>query len=121
MNLQDCSISAGGSVGHSFWVGADHPYSSSYNHFFDKRNSTAGEIFPEEEQELEQEDAPEIETLPLFPMHGEDMPAGFCSIKSETETFSGAGCYNSDYAKGSSRTSLELSLNSYIGRFSDST
>ncbi|PRQ53839.1 putative transcription factor Homobox-WOX family [Rosa chinensis] len=44
----------------------------------------------------------EIETLPLFPMHGEDI---FGNMKTTSEGGSGYG--------GDSRISLELSLNSY--------
>ena len=118
---QDCSISGGGgrvgSINQSFeWVGMD-PYSSSYA-FFDKRK-TMGESFEEEqeeeEEEEEEEEAPEIETLPLFPMHAEDIN-GFCNIKPQSEAYY-AGWYRAAAAdaKTSSRTSLELSLNSYAG------
>ncbi|KAJ9703698.1 hypothetical protein PVL29_005126 [Vitis rotundifolia] len=119
-SFTDCSISAGGgrggvggSVNQSFeWVGMD-PYSSSYA-LFDKRK-TMGESFEEEQEE---EATPEIETLPLFPMHAEDI-TGFCNIKPESDAYY-SGWYRPADAKSSSRTSLELSLNSYAGRSPDS-
>ncbi|XP_050109680.1 protein WUSCHEL-like isoform X3 [Malus sylvestris] len=55
----------------------------------------------------------EIETLPLFPMHGEDIH-GFGNIKSSSMDGYYSGWYRSDGGNdGGSRTSLELSLNSY--------
>ena len=74
-----------------------------------------GESFEEEQEE---EATPEIETLPLFPMHAEDI-TGFCNIKPESDAYY-SGWYRPADAKTSSRTSLELSLNSYAGRSPDS-
>ncbi|CAL5324281.1 unnamed protein product [Camellia sinensis] len=120
-SFRDCSISAGcsggGSIGHNLWVGAD-PYSSSYP-FFDKRKSMEETLEEEEEEEQQQQKAPEIETLPLFPMHGEDI-SGFCNIKPESDNYYSSWYHSNDNSHGSSRTSLELTLNSYIGRSSDS-
>lgn len=118
---QDCSISAGGgtsttgvgiggSISHNYgsWVGGSvDPYSSSSytttsTTFFDNQKQT----FMEEEEE----DHQEIETLPLFPMHGEDI---FGNIKTTSEGGGGDYGYYSSGWGGSSRTSLELSLNSY--------
>ncbi|KAG2694208.1 hypothetical protein I3760_08G130900 [Carya illinoinensis] len=127
-SFRDCSISAGGgggvggSIGHNCgWVGANDPYSSSYT-FLDKRlsmeeNSGGGDHHHQEGEE--EEAAPEIETLPLFPMHGDDIN-GFCNIS----TPSSNGFYTTWYRSGgvdgksASRTSLELSLNSYSRRSS---
>lgn len=119
---QDCSISAGGSstgvgggsLSHNFgWVGVE-PYSSTYS-FIDKRKVLLDEYDDEEEED---EASPEIETLPLFPMHGEDING----IKHNSH-----GYYSGWYRpsedggnRGGSRTSLELSLNSYSRRSPDS-
>ncbi|PRQ36177.1 hypothetical protein RchiOBHm_Chr4g0388561 [Rosa chinensis] len=79
-SFRDCSISAGGGTSSTF---------------FDMN---------EEQTFMEQrgEDHQEIETLPLFPMHGEDI---FGNMKTISE---GGGGYN-----GGSRIFLELILNSY--------
>ncbi|KAF8410462.1 hypothetical protein HHK36_002991 [Tetracentron sinense] len=105
-SFRDCSISAGGSgvIGGSInnnlgWVGVD-PYSSTYT-LFDKRKSI---------EASEEEAAPEIETLPLFPMHGEEV-AGFCTGKPGSDGYF-TGWYRPNEEKVGSRTSLELSLNS---------
>ncbi|PRQ21533.1 hypothetical protein RchiOBHm_Chr7g0240241 [Rosa chinensis] len=112
-SFRDCSISAGGgtsstgvggSISHNFgsWVGCSvDPYSSSS---YTTSTSTTFFDMNEEQTFMEQrgEDHQEIETLLLFPMHGEDI---FGNMKTTSE---GGGGYN-----GSSRTSLELSLNSY--------
>lgn len=125
---QDWSISAGGTssttgVGgstlhHNFgWVGVD-PYSSSPYTLFDKRKVFDESL--EDDQEEEEEASAEIETLPLFPMHGEDING--------VKTNSQWGYYSSWYGPPDeggnggvrSRTSLELSLNSYSLRSPDS-
>ncbi|GAV88593.1 Homeobox domain-containing protein [Cephalotus follicularis] len=118
-SFRECSISAtssslvGGSISQSFgWVGFD-PYSSSYT-LFEKRKPIDRENLEEEEEEEEEvdvDDTPEIETLPLFPMHGEDIDA-FCSIKPDSDTYY-SSWYRSDDGNGGSRASLELTLNSY--------
>ncbi|XP_050379604.1 protein WUSCHEL [Argentina anserina] len=122
--FRDCSISAGGatsttgvgvggSITHNFgsWVGGSvDPYSSS-----SYTTSTSTTFFDMKEQtfmdQLE-EDHQEIETLPLFPMHGEDI---FGNSKTSSEGGSGYGYYSGGWGgyNGGSRTSLELSLNSY--------
>ncbi|XP_022741813.1 protein WUSCHEL-like [Durio zibethinus] len=123
---QDCSISACGSstganesLSHNFgWVGIDPAYSSSYT-FFDQKKFIDG-ILEEEHEDDEEEEAaaPQIETLPLFPMHGEDINT-FCSnIKPETDS-SYSSWYTSYDGYTGSRASLELSLDSSAGRSQD--
>ncbi|PQQ14964.1 protein WUSCHEL [Prunus yedoensis var. nudiflora] len=129
-SFRDCSISAAGgtssghvggsnnNIGHNVgsWVGVD-PYSSPYT-LFDKRSSSR-QVFGDQENMMDEEDleyqenlqdSPEIETLPLFPMHGEDIH-GFGNIKSTSDGYY-SGWYRSDDGNNG-RTSLELSLNSY--------
>ena len=121
---QNCSISNGGnnggSIGHnSGCVGVD-PYSSSYSTLFDKgrlmeENLGVQEDEDEEEEEME---AGEKETLPLFPMHAEDIN-GFCNMNPYTTNGYYPSCYcSADDGINGSRTSLELSLNSYSHRSS---
>jgi hypothetical protein len=109
---QDCSISSGGnggvggSISHNFgWVGVDS-YSSSYADVFDKRRS----------MEDQEEAAAEIETLPLFPMHGDDGINGFCNMKPSSGGYYTGWYRSGDDGNSGSRTSLELSLNSYSRR-----
>ncbi|XWS33854.1 hypothetical protein CRYUN_Cryun22dG0118700 [Craigia yunnanensis] len=126
-SFRDCSISACGSstgasesLSHNFgWVGIDPAYSSSYA-FFEKKKFIDG-ILEEEEEDDEEEEAavaPHIETLPLFPMHGEDINA-FCSNIKPEQDCCYSGWYRSDDGYTGSRASLELSLNSYTGRSQD--
>ncbi|TKY70476.1 WUSCHEL protein [Spatholobus suberectus] len=120
-SFRDCSISAGGSSGHVGtnhnlgWVGVD-AYSSAYANFFDKIRPT------EETLEEEEEDgAAGIETLPLFPMHGEDIH-GYCNLKSNSSNYDGSSWYHTEDGfkfNNGSRASLELSLNSYTRRSPD--
>ncbi|KAK6922615.1 Homeobox domain [Dillenia turbinata] len=112
----DCSTS------HNFgWTSVD-PHTSSCNSLYDKRKLSVEEENEEDEDEDDEDDderAPELETLPLFPMHGDDHINGFCNIKHhEYGHHYYSGRYQSDeYTTGSSsRASLELTLNSYIGR-----
>ncbi|XP_027362299.1 protein WUSCHEL [Abrus precatorius] len=118
-SFRDCTISAGGSstghVGHNMgWVGVD-PYSSAYANFFDKIRPTEETM----EEEQEEDGATEIETLPLFPMHGEDIH-GYCNLKSNSSNYDGSSWHHSeDGFKNGSRASLELSLNSYTRRSPD--
>lgn len=93
------------------WVGID-PYCSSYS-LFDKQKST-NETLEDEEQDQDQEEeaTPGIETLPLFPTQREDIN-GFCNMKHHPICYSENYCYGSDDGNNASRTSLELSLNSY--------
>ncbi|XVE87421.1 hypothetical protein DITRI_Ditri18aG0116100 [Diplodiscus trichospermus] len=129
-NFRDCSISACGSstgasesLSHNFgWVGIDPAYSSSSYAFFDQKKFIDG--IPEEEEAEDNDEqggvpAPQIETLPLFPMHGEDINAFCNNIKPEPGSCY-SGWYRSDDAYTASRASLELSLNSYTGRSQDS-
>ncbi|KAK6288171.1 hypothetical protein POUND7_014350 [Theobroma cacao] len=122
-SFRDCSISACGSstgasesVSHNFgWVGIDPACSSPYT-LFDKKKLIDG-ILEEEQEDDEEEEAaaPHIETLPLFPMHGEDINA-FCSNMKPSPESCYSGWYRSDDGYAASRASLELSLNSYTGR-----
>ncbi|KAJ6736827.1 PROTEIN WUSCHEL [Salix viminalis] len=107
----ECSVPAGGSNGaegesmsninYGSRVGIN-PYSSSSYTVFD--------------QDLEA--AEKIETLPLFPMHGEDINASFNNINPDFYYSSWYG--SDDYGNAtSSRTSLELSLYSYNGQQQD--
>lgn len=89
------------------------PYSSAYT-FFDKIRPT-GET-PEEEQ-LE-DGSPEIETLPLFPMHGEDIH-GYCNLRANSSNYEGGWYQTEDGFVNGSRASLELSLNSYTRKTPD--
>ncbi|GMJ07886.1 WUSCHEL 1, WUSCHEL [Hibiscus trionum] len=131
-SFRDCSISACGSsaasasesLSHNFgWVGIDPAYSSSYA-FFDPKRFIDG--IHEEGQEDEDyyydeevDTSPEMETLPLFPMHGEDIN-GFCgNMKPEADSRY-SGWYRSENGYTGARASLELSLNSYTGRSQDS-
>nr|XP_023905918.1 protein WUSCHEL [Quercus suber] len=125
-SFRDCSISnggnnggVGGSIGHnSGCVGVDS-YSSSYSTLFDKRRLMEENLGVQEEEEEEVE-AGEKETLPLFPMHAEDIN-GFCNTNPYTTNghYMYTSCYRSvDDGINASRTSLELSLNSYCHRSS---
>ncbi|XP_059440643.1 protein WUSCHEL [Corylus avellana] len=121
-SFRDCSISSGvgGSISHNFgWVGVD-PYSSSYTDLFDKRRSMEekylGREEEEEEDEEEEEAAPEIETLPLFPMHGDGDINGFYNMKPSSGGYYTGWYRSGDDGNTGSRTSLELSLNSYSRR-----
>ncbi|KAL9393939.1 hypothetical protein Peur_013224 [Populus x canadensis] len=83
--------------------GGINPYSSSYTVF-----------------NQDQEAAEKIETLPLFPMHGEDISTSF-NINNINPDFYYSSWYGSDdYGNATtSRTSLELSLYSYNGQQQD--
>ncbi|CAK7334287.1 unnamed protein product [Dovyalis caffra] len=110
-NFWDCSVPAGGSNGpgggsmssinYGSW--GINPYNSSYTPF-----------------DQDQEAAAKIETLPLFPMHGEDINSSF-NINNINPDFYYSSWYGSDdYGNDStSRTSLELSLYSYNGQPQD--
>ena len=106
---QDCSISnggnnggVGGSIGQNFGcVGVD-PYSSSYSTLFDKRRLMEENLGVQEEEE---EEAGEKGTLPLVPMHAEDIN-GFCNMNPYTTNngYNYTSCYRSadDGINGSS-------------------
>nr|QKZ93424.1 wuschel-like protein [Vuralia turcica] len=120
-SFRDCTISAGGSSGHVGggainhnlgYFGAD-PYSSAYT-FFDKIRPS-GETLEEEQVE---DGSPEIETLPLFPMHGEDIH-GYCNLRSNSSNYGGGWYQTEDGFMNGSRTSLELTLNSYTRKSPD--
>ncbi|KAG5060985.1 hypothetical protein JHK87_002014 [Glycine soja] len=122
-SFRDCSISAGGSSGHVGlinhnlgWVGVDPYNSSTYANFFDKIRPSDQETLEEEAENI---GATKIETLPLFPMHGEDIH-GYCNLKSNSYNYDGNGWYHTEEGfKNASRASLELSLNSYTRRSPD--
>ncbi|XP_042516338.1 protein WUSCHEL [Macadamia integrifolia] len=128
----DCSISNGGGNGdpgtisnNNFgWVGMD-PYTSMYSSLYDNRNWINGGFKDDGEQDEEEggggggggASGNGMETLPLFPIHGEDI-AGFYSDKSNSGDYhystGSYGTYNDEKGNnGCSRTSLELTLNSY--------
>ncbi|KAL1354927.1 hypothetical protein HN51_006972 [Arachis hypogaea] len=123
-SFRECTISAGGgssvggAINHNLgWVGVD-PYSSTYTAFFDKIRPEIETLEQEQgddnNDDEEIDDVTEIETLPLFPMHGEDIH-DYCSLRSNN---SSSSSFNYDhhhhgFNNGGSRASLELSLNSY--------
>ena len=111
---QNCSISnggnnggVGGSIGQNFGcVGVD-PYSSSYSTLFDKGRLMEENLGVQEDEDEEEEEveAGEKETLPLFPMHAEDIN-GFCNMNPYTTNngYNYTSCYRSadDGINGSS-------------------
>ncbi|XP_042519223.1 protein WUSCHEL-like [Macadamia integrifolia] len=113
------------------WVGVD-PYSSTYT-VYDKRRSFYGEEEVEDQGGDNGRPCNPIETLPLFPVHGENIGGGgFCSAKYSNISNSAAWNYTGWYGGGApnnndngnggcSRTSLELSLNSYTPTSPDSS
>uniref|UniRef100_A0A2N9GW18 Homeobox domain-containing protein n=1 Tax=Fagus sylvatica TaxID=28930 RepID=A0A2N9GW18_FAGSY len=129
-SFRDCSISNGGGsggvagdIGHNFGCVGIDPYSSSYT-LFDNRmeENIGGEQEQEEEEEEEEEAVQEIETLPLFPMHGEDFN-GFYNMN----PYTGNSFYNMNpshdvyygsWYRSADDGKLELSLNSYSRRAS---
>ncbi|EXC35365.1 Protein WUSCHEL [Morus notabilis] len=126
--FRDCGSSE--SISHGFgWVGVD-PYNSSPYALFEKRSSNIPlDPYDQEYHYQQQEDDDDddhghhetfgnIETLPLFPMHSEEdmmMINGYNNmIKSnfsDPTATAGGGYYSGSHV--SSRTSLELTLNSY--------
>ncbi|KAM3285731.1 Protein WUSCHEL [Capsicum baccatum] len=134
-SFRDCSISppGGSSNGSSMnhhqnftWVGVD-PYMTcpTTYPFLEKSsiNKHYEEETLEEEEELQEEENyhPGLETLPLFPMHEENMISSLCSssIKHHESSGGGGGWYhhtNSDGYHNNNLAALELSLNSFIGR-----
>ncbi|TXG59785.1 hypothetical protein EZV62_014358 [Acer yangbiense] len=119
-SFRDCSISSGvgGSITHKFgWVGIDPYTSSSYSLFGNKKEEEEDDDndHDHEEEEENEESGDHIETLPLFPMHGEDynFNTTFCNIKPDPSSYYSGRYGSSNDGHGSSRASLELSLNSY--------
>ncbi|KAE8647606.1 hypothetical protein Csa_003874 [Cucumis sativus] len=122
-SFRECSISSGGNssvVGYrshnmGSWIGID-PYSS-------PAAAAAGgsaNVFEKTkyvEESMEDHEEQEIETLPLFPIHGDrNNLGGFCSMKPEySESYYTTTWYgrSDDNGAAGSRASLELSLNSY--------
>lgn len=96
------------------WIGVDAYPSSPPYPFLEKRKCyTPNYGAAEQTLELEQdeEEDPEIETLPLFPVHGDN-------VKHESDYFGGWHRHSDDSsAQPGFRASLELSLNSYAARF----
>ncbi|OMO57056.1 hypothetical protein CCACVL1_26038 [Corchorus capsularis] len=119
-SFRNCSISCGSStnasevpLSHNFgWVGFDPSYASSYT-VFEKKKFIDGSIILEEEDEEEDQEtvAPHIQTLPLFPMR---------DMKPEPDSCYSGWYRTSDHHDGyvSARASLELSLNSCTGNYS---
>ncbi|PIN08910.1 hypothetical protein CDL12_18519 [Handroanthus impetiginosus] len=104
----ECSITPSGSMGQNFaWIGVD-PYTSSYPFVEKRKYATEQTLEMEEEEDASASALPEIETLPLFPMHGD--------IKQET----GWRRRADDSISAGPRASLELSLTSYAARFPNS-
>lgn len=106
IEFQECSINPSGGGQNYAWIGVD-PYCSPYPNFLEKRKYGVGKTL--EMEEAEEEAAPEIETLPLFPMHGD--------IKDD---FNGWYRRVDDTFAAGSRASLELTLNSYAAGFPSS-
>ncbi|KAK8606727.1 hypothetical protein V6N13_052489 [Hibiscus sabdariffa] len=137
-SFRDCSISACGSstasasesLSHNLgWVGIDPAYSSSYSFFEPKRfmdgiHEEGQEdedyyYYDDDEEEEEADTGPKMETLPLFPMHGEEINDICSNMKLEPDRRY-SGWYRSEDGYTGARASLELSLNSYTGRSRDS-
>nr|Q8LL11.1 RecName: Full=Protein WUSCHEL; AltName: Full=PhWUS; AltName: Full=Protein TERMINATOR [Petunia x hybrida]AAM90847.1 wuschel protein [Petunia x hybrida] len=130
-SFRDCSISPGSSMSHHHhqnfaWAGVD-PYSSTTTYpFLEKTKHFENETLEadEEQQEEDQENyyyqrtTSAIETLPLFPMHEENI-SSFCNLKHQ-ESSGGfyTEWYRADDNLAAARASLELSLNSFIGNSS---
>ncbi|OIV94838.1 hypothetical protein TanjilG_22035 [Lupinus angustifolius] len=120
-SFRDCSISAGGSsshvgsaINHNLGYFGMDQYSSAYT-FFDKRRQNEETM----EEEQVEDGSNEIQTLPLFPVHCEDIH-GYCNLKPNSSNYVGAGWYQAeDGFMNGSRASLELSLNSYARKSPD--
>ncbi|KAK7252961.1 hypothetical protein RIF29_37290 [Crotalaria pallida] len=124
-SFRECSISAaggssghvGGAINHNLgYFGMDqYQYSSAYG-FFDKVRPTDETM---EEDQVEDHGSPEIQTLPLFPVHCEDIH-GYCNLRSNSSNYVG-GWYQTEegFMNNGSRASLELSLNSYARKSPD--
>ncbi|MED6220198.1 hypothetical protein PIB30_042629 [Stylosanthes scabra] len=102
------------------WVGVD-PYSSTYTPSFDKITPESETLEQEQGDDDEMDDVTEIETLPLFPMRGEDIHGGYFSLRSNSSSSSSSFNYDLHHGfnNGGSRASLELSLNSYARKSPD--
>ncbi|KAL1569739.1 protein WUSCHEL [Salvia divinorum] len=100
-SFRECSITPSANVGgqNFAWIGVD-PYPSPYP-FLEMKSSINDQTL--QMAEGEEEEAPEIETLPLFPMHG--------NAKQDWHH------RGEDAIAGGSRASLELSLNPYAAGF----
>lgn len=129
MYKQECSITptggnvngTGGPMGQNIsWIGVNEYSNNHYStypnfHHDDKRNYTINHEY----QTLD-EDEHAIETLPLFPMHGDNG-----MIRQQTHDYlsgSGGGWYKNDAVKQpgySPRASLELTLNSCFANFNN--
>ncbi|KAI3747715.1 hypothetical protein L6452_10312 [Arctium lappa] len=123
-SFRECSISppeermATGGIGRS--LGSRSRVGVDSCSFFDTIKPTTYEILEnhhgDEEQEEEGESSTQIETLPLFPIHG-STHHDFFSMKAadlSSENNNGSGYYTGgNWYRSDGRTSLELSLNSY--------
>lgn len=107
--LQECSISP--KDDHSNNINVPSPYP-----FLEMIKSTLDEDEDEDDEDDGDDEAREIATLPLFPMHGEDYGSSCNNFKAESSNahhnYYGAWYHQSDHM--GPRASLELSLNSYI-------
>ncbi|KAL3720524.1 hypothetical protein ACJRO7_005352 [Eucalyptus globulus] len=135
-NFRDCSISAGSGGGYLSpnlgWIAVEPYASPPCAALLERKSHPFLENEQEEEEEEgggggggdeEDEEAPEIETLPLFPMHGDDhlnIDDALRNIKPNSDHYHHHirrhGHWYDDVVMSTSRTSLELSLNSYTGR-----
>ncbi|KAI5581353.1 hypothetical protein POPTR_007G012100v4 [Populus trichocarpa] len=111
-NSWDCSAPAGGSNG----AGSGSMSNINYGSGVDiNSHSSSYAVFGQE-----QEAAAKIETLPLFPMLGEDISSSFNINNINPDFYYSSGCGYGDYGNDtSSRTSLDLSLYSYNGQPQD--
>ncbi|MCD9645161.1 hypothetical protein HAX54_033882 [Datura stramonium] len=131
-SFRDCSISpdggnSNGSMSQKLtWVGVDpymtSPATTAYP-FLEKSKHYEEETLDEEEEEnYQRTTASALETLPLFPMHEENMISSFCSNSKHHESSSsgGGGFYTEWYHRTSddhhhnNLAALELTLNSFI-------
>ncbi|OIV92687.1 hypothetical protein TanjilG_18038 [Lupinus angustifolius] len=122
-SFRDCSISAGGSSGHvggainhNLGYFGMEQYSSPYT--FLEKTRPSGETMEEEEEQQVVDGSPEIQTLPLFPVHCEDIH-GYCNLRSNSSNYVSGWYQTEDGFMNGSRASMELSLNSYTRKSPD--
>ncbi|KAL2907107.1 Protein WUSCHEL [Bienertia sinuspersici] len=129
--FRDCSISGGGYVlngGNQMnqWTNYSPYTPPSYSNFLDKISAIDEDHYIEQDHYYEASQTPQIETLPLFPMHDDehghghdydhdhdhDHDHGFYTFKSQSDGGYYSGGYRWSNGMGGN-ASLELSLNSY--------
>ncbi|KAJ8545746.1 hypothetical protein K7X08_018329 [Anisodus acutangulus] len=117
-SFRDCSISPDGPVSHQnlTWVGVD-PYMTSCPAaypFLEKKHYEET-LDDDQEEENYQMGGSALETLPLFPMHEDNMISSLCSSSIKHD----GGFYTEWYHRSDDHhnnlAALELSLNSFIG------